>query len=789
MASQSYVDPALFTEAKEADFRQRRLDGIARRLNESATLSPQVEADKQGGRFRQSGTEGGDREETPGDAIERAAKRLQELSGQLSASRIELSDYIEEYRSLTHPDHWIQLLVAPSEGNTVATLSGLISRHGLPLMPNRLQLDSPPQDQFDLFGLLHVSAPPDPTLLQALAAQDGVGAVFDAETAVGVRPPEVEPPGIGPELHQSREMIWPTGASVPKDLPPPGIGVTIAVIDSGIDDSHPDLVGKVISRRDFTPEDDGLDRCGHGTHCAGIIAGSGAASGGSIAGIAPNVTLISAKVLDGNGSGRLSDLLLGLKWAHDQGADVISMSLGAPGSTDGQSIVSRACTALVERGIIVCVSAGNDGPGPATITIPADARGAVAVGAVDKSGRVAGFSSRGPTDDPEATGPKPDVVAPGVTITSCRSRHSPGVAGDYVAFSGTSMANPHVSGAIGVLLSFAKKVGIELAPEALIGLMKGAVTAPSEGHSPASGKGLINIPAALAAMDQMRPNRTQPQPEQLSPLAGASSFQPIQRTPEMAAASKARSEPAAERFTSVNCGSCHRRLVTRLHIAANCPHANCEKPICHNCWREGQVPFCEEHRVRTSSDIIAPAVNVEWSDLRSHAAPDGTVTLLFTDIEDSTGMTERLGDRRMQEVLRVHNGIIRQQVADCGGFEVKSLGDGFMLAFSGARRALECSMAIQRAFAAHNLEHPDQVVRVRIGIHTGEFVQEMEDFFGKNVILASRIAGQAQGGQILVSSLLKELTESAGDIKFGQMQEVELKGLTGLNRVYSVDWK
>ncbi|MCI0823253.1 MAG: adenylate/guanylate cyclase domain-containing protein [Chloroflexi bacterium] len=128
-------------------------------------------------------------------------------------------------------------------------------------------------------------------------------------------------------------------------------------------------------------------------------------------------------------------------------------------------------------------------------------------------------------------------------------------------------------------------------------------------------------------------------------------------------------------------------------------------------------------------------------------------------------------------------------MAAFGGFEVKSLGDGFMLAFSSARRALQCAMAIQRAFAAHNQDHPEEPIMVRIGLHTGELVQEMEDFFGKNVILASRIADQAQGGEILVSSLLKELTESAGDIRFGEPQEVELKGLAGLNRVYQVDWE
>ena len=192
--------------------------------------------------------------------------------------------------------------------------------------------------------------------------------------------------------------------------------------------------------------------------------------------------------------------------------------------------------------------------------------------------------------------------------------------------------------------------------------------------------------------------------------------------------------------------------------------------------------------IRTSIDHVAAAVQTEQPDLRPHTAPDGTVTIMFSDIESSTEMTERLGDQRMQQVLRGHNDIVRHQVAAYGGFEVKSLGDGFMLAFSSARRGLQCAMAIQRAFFSYNKEHPDQPVLVRIGLHTGEFVQEMDDFFGKNVILASRIADQAQGGEILVSSLLKELTDSAGDISFGEGQEVELKGLAGLNRVYQVVW-
>ena len=192
--------------------------------------------------------------------------------------------------------------------------------------------------------------------------------------------------------------------------------------------------------------------------------------------------------------------------------------------------------------------------------------------------------------------------------------------------------------------------------------------------------------------------------------------------------------------------------------------------------------------VKTSIDAVAASVSVARPDMRRHAAPDGTVTILFSDIEGSTAMTERLGDRRWLEVLRAHNAIVREQVAAHGGFEVKSQGDGFMLAFQSARRALHCAIATQRGFAAYNEAHPEEPIRVRIGLHTGEAVKEAEDFFGKNVILAARIANQAQGGEILVSSLLKELTESTGDIQFEEGRALKLKGLKATHHVFGVVW-
>ena len=187
-----------------------------------------------------------------------------------------------------------------------------------------------------------------------------------------------------------------------------------------------------------------------------------------------------------------------------------------------------------------------------------------------------------------------------------------------------------------------------------------------------------------------------------------------------------------------------------------------------------------------SIETVARTVQAERPDLRPHAAPDGTVTLLFTDIVGSTPLNERLGDKRWLELLREHNAIIREQVRAYQGYEVKTEGDGFMLAFSSVRRAVECAMAIQRGIADRNAS-ADEKIEVRAGLHTGEVIRDAGDFYGKHVNLAARIADEAKGGEILVSSLLKELTESGGDINFSDSRDVELKDL-GRQQVFAVIW-
>ena len=188
----------------------------------------------------------------------------------------------------------------------------------------------------------------------------------------------------------------------------------------------------------------------------------------------------------------------------------------------------------------------------------------------------------------------------------------------------------------------------------------------------------------------------------------------------------------------------------------------------------------------TGVDDVAAAVGAERPSLRPAAAPDGTVTMLFTDIEGSTLLNERLGDVRWLELLRQHNEIVREQVLEHGGYEVKSQGDGFMIAFPSARRAVQCARAIQREIDVRLGDHPDGPLRLRIGLHTGEAIREEADFYGKNVVLAARIADKALGHEILASSVVKELTESAGDVTFDNERELELDGLAGKHTVYRV---
>jgi class 3 adenylate cyclase len=168
--------------------------------------------------------------------------------------------------------------------------------------------------------------------------------------------------------------------------------------------------------------------------------------------------------------------------------------------------------------------------------------------------------------------------------------------------------------------------------------------------------------------------------------------------------------------------------------------------------------------------------------------PRGTLTILVTDMVGSTELAERLGDTRWWEILQAHNALVRAQVDDRGGIEVKAQGDGFLVVFASARQAILAAVAIQQAAARHSAENPSQRIELRIGLHTGETVESDGDVFGQNVILAVRIADAAGPGDVLVSGLTHDLTAAAGDLRFSPGEEVSLKGFSVPWRVHRVAW-
>jgi serine protease AprX len=236
-----------------------------------------------------------------------------------------------------------------------------------------------------------------------------------------------------------------------------GSGVTIAVLDTGIDSSHPDFhffngTSKIAASASFTGESI-VDRVGHGTHVASIAAGTGAASQGQYTGVAPNATLLNVKVLNSHGAGAESWVISGIRWAVDNNASIINMSFGSDTSSDGTDPLSTTINWATQQGVVCVAAAGNSGSTTYAIGSPGAAESAITVGASTRDGVIAGFSSAGPTDDNRI---KPDVVAPGVDITAARaadtSMGTP-VSQYYTMASGTSMAAPHVAGAAALLLN------------------------------------------------------------------------------------------------------------------------------------------------------------------------------------------------------------------------------------------------------------------------------------------------------------------------------------------------
>jgi subtilisin family serine protease len=231
-----------------------------------------------------------------------------------------------------------------------------------------------------------------------------------------------------------------------------GKGVKVAVLDTGVDLGHADVKDRVVASKSFVGTSTVQDGNGHGTHVASTIAGSGAASAGKYKGVAPAADLLIGKVLNDAGSGAESGVIAGMEWAVAQGADVISMSLGSDNATADSPDTLAVDRLSASSDSLFVIAAGNSGPGASTVGSPGAADSALTVGAVDKSDRLADFSSRGPRGYDGVI--KPDITAPGVGIVAARAAGTAmgtPVDGDYTAANGTSMATPHVAGAAAIL--------------------------------------------------------------------------------------------------------------------------------------------------------------------------------------------------------------------------------------------------------------------------------------------------------------------------------------------------
>jgi class 3 adenylate cyclase len=190
--------------------------------------------------------------------------------------------------------------------------------------------------------------------------------------------------------------------------------------------------------------------------------------------------------------------------------------------------------------------------------------------------------------------------------------------------------------------------------------------------------------------------------------------------------------------------------------------------------------------LRSSIEDLADWAEVERPDL-ARVTPDGRVVILFSDIEESTALNERIGDRAWVKLIGAHDKLVTNLVQRRSGHVVKSQGDGFMIAFARAEQAVRCGIDLQQALHRDAKRKRHEEIRVRIGVHMGRSVRRGDDLFGRNVAMAARVAAQATGGEILVSQPVRDALCDCDDIQFDGGRDVELKGFSGNYRLFAVE--
>lgn len=189
----------------------------------------------------------------------------------------------------------------------------------------------------------------------------------------------------------------------------------------------------------------------------------------------------------------------------------------------------------------------------------------------------------------------------------------------------------------------------------------------------------------------------------------------------------------------------------------------------------------------SSIDVIASALEPVTPALGRMSSPDGAVTLMLSDIAEADAAAQQLGAGRWEQLVRDHHLLVEQILARHDGQVARFEGDGFLASFGSAHAGLHAAVDLQRTFSAAPTD--DQSLSVRVGLHSGFVIGNPEQMMGRNVVLAARIAGQAKGGEILVSSTAKEYTETDPSFQFEERGEFHFKGLLGEHIVYAVSWK